>query len=97
MDNKIECHWDGGSNSNLFTDKEHFYIIQPMKSSVTQVWGQSAVCEGIGVVLIQRPKTDIIIPLYSCYYAPNFPQNTISPNAIKHYNHFCKVTSEALE
>ena len=51
----------------------------------------------IGIVLIQIPKTDVIIPLYPCYYAPTFPQNTISPNTIKHYNHYRKVTSEALE
>ena len=68
-----------------------------MKSTVTQVSGQQAVCEGIGIVLIQVPKTDVIIPLYPCYYAPTFPHNTISPNTIKHYNHFRKVTSEALE
>ena len=39
----------------------------------------------------------LIIPLYPVYYAPTFPQNTVSPNSIKHYNKFRSVRSEALD
>ena len=87
----IECHWDGGSNSNIFTKKEYFFVLQPIQSQVTQVSGATAVCEGIGIVIIKIPKTDITLPLYPSYYAPKFPQNTISLNAIKHYNKYRSV------
>ena len=39
----------------------------------------------------------MIVPLYPSYYAPDFPQNTISPTAIKFYNKFRSVKSEALD
>ena len=71
--------------------------MQPIKTQVTQVSGQTAICEGIGIVIIKIPKTDVILPLYPAYFAPEFPQNTISPNAIKHYNKYRSVWSEALE
>ena len=97
QDTDVEGHWDGGSNSHLFTKKEYFYVMQPITSQVTQVSGEKAVCEGIGIVIIHIPKTDIIIPLYPAYYAPEFPQNTVSPTAIKHYNKYRSVRSEALD
>ena len=81
---------------HLFTKKEYFYVLQPIKSQVTQVSGEKSVCEGIGIVIIHIPKTDIAIPLYPAYYAPEFPQNTVSPTVIKHYNKYRRVTSEAL-
>ena len=63
-DNDVEGHWDGGSNSHLFTKREYFYVLQPITSQVTQVSGAKAVCEGIGIVIIHIPKTDIVVPLY---------------------------------
>ena len=75
-DTGIKWHWDGGSNSNLFAKREYLSVMQPIESQVTQVSGSKAMCEGIGIVIMQIPKTDINIPLYPCYYAPEFPQNT---------------------
>jgi len=97
LDEDIEYHWDGGLNSNLFIKHEPFYVLQPIKSQITQVSRSTARCERIGIVLVKIPKSDIIIPLYPVYYAPTFPQNTVSPNAIKHYNKFRSVRSEALD
>ena len=63
---------------------------------ITQVSGSSASVEGLGIVFIWIPKTDIVLPLYPCYYAPSFPQHTISPPAIKHYNKYRSVCTKAL-
>ena len=92
----VQCHWDGGSNSHIFTNKDYFFILQPASGVITQVSGSSAAVEGLGIVFIRVPKSDIILPLYPCYYAPSFPQHTISPPAIKHYNHYRSVRTEAL-
>ena len=49
-----------------------------------------------GLVIIKIPKTSIIIPLWSSYYIPHNPQNTIIQTALKHYNEFRHVITEAL-
>ena len=94
--NKVQCHWDGGSNSHIFTCKDFFYVLQPALGVITQVSGSAATVEGLGIVFMRIPKTEIIISLYPCYYAPTFPQNTLSPPAIKHYNRYRSVRTEAL-
>ena len=85
IDKDVLCHWDGGSNSNLFRDKKYFFVLQDIETKVTQVSGTQATVTGIGIVFIHINKTDMIAPLYPAYYAPEFPQNTIIPTAIKHY------------
>ena len=72
------------------------FLLQPADGVITQVSGSSASVEGIGIVLARLSATDIILPLYPCYYAPSFPQNTLSPPAIKHYNKYRSVRTEAL-
>ena len=96
LSTNVHCHWDGGSNSHIFTSKEFFYVLQPASGVITQVSGSSASVEGLGIVFMRVPKSDIIIPLYPCYYAPTFPQHTLSPPAIKHYNNYRSVRTEAL-
>ena len=91
------CHWDGGSNAHRFTNKKWFFLLQPSSEHITQVSGATAKAKGLGVVFFCVPKSDLIIPLYPSYYAPDFPQNTISSDAMKLYNNFRKVTTEALE
>ena len=96
LSENVHCHWDGGSNSHIFTSKEFFYVLHPASGVITQVSGSSASVEGLGIVFIWIPKADIVLPLYPCYYAPSFPQHTISPPAIKHYNKYRSVRTEAL-
>ena len=49
-----------------------------------------------GLVIIKIPKTNIMIPLWTSYYMPQNLQNTISRTALKHYNEFRSIITEAL-
>ena len=39
-------------------------MVLDIKSQVTQVSGATTVCEGIGIVIIKIPKTDITLLLF---------------------------------
>ena len=41
-------------------------------------------------------KTKLIIPLWTSYYIPKNPQNTINQTALKHYNQFISIGTEDL-
>ena len=53
-------------------------------------------CKRFGLVIIKIPKTNIIIPLCPSYSMSKIPQNTMSQTALKHYNQFRSVKTEAL-
>lgn len=59
--------------------------------------GDKSQADGVGIVIIHLPTSEITIPLWPCYYMPDNPQNTISPGAIKIYNKFRNVTTEHLQ
>ena len=44
----------------------------------------------------KNTKTNIIIPLWPSYYMPQNLQNTISQTALKNYNQFRSLRTEAL-
>ena len=88
-------HLDGGSNSQIFALRKHFWTFTPIKGKITQVTGDEGEYLGIGIVLARIG--DIIVPLYPSYYMPGNPQNTISTTAIKRYNDYRSVRIEALE
>ena len=50
----------------------------------------------VDLEVIKIPKTNIIIPLWPSYYISQNPQNTISQTALKYYNEFRNVRTEAL-
>ena len=62
---------------------------------ITQVTGDPGQYTGIGIVLGRIGN--IIIPLYPSYLMVDNPQNTISTTAIKQYNEYRSVRTEALE
>eukprot|EP00957_Ditylum_brightwellii_P069767 5297838-Ditylum_brightwellii.AAC.1 len=47
---------------------------------------------------MEVPNSSVpIIPLWPCYYVSKNPQNTLSQQALKRYNHFKAINIEALE
>ena len=46
--------------------------------------------------MVKNSKTNSIISLWSSYYMPQNSQNTIRQTALKHYNQFISVRTEAL-
>ena len=58
--------------------------------------GRKFPAKGFGLVIPKILKTNIIIPLLPSYYMPQNQQNTIIQNALKHYNKFRSVRTEAL-
>ena len=87
---------DGGSNSHVFTDIKLFTYIRPVQYNLQILNGIKAPEKGFGLVIIKIPKTHIIIPLWPSYYIPQNPKNTISQTALKYYNEFRNVITEAL-
>ena len=87
---------DGGSNSNVFTGIKLFAYIRPVPCNVQILNGSLSTAKVFSLVIIEIPKTNIIIPLWPSYYMPQNPQNTISPTALKYYNEFRNVRTEAL-
>ena len=77
----------------MFTNITMFTYIRSIKCNVQilDVIKYPAKC--FFLVIIKIPKTIMIIPLWPSYY---IPQNTINQAAIKHYNQFRSVRTEAL-
>ena len=89
---------DGGANGHIVNDLSLFSSYAARPCQVQQVSGASANCPGWGIVFIQVPDTNFpIIPLWPCYYMPHNPQNTLSQQALKQYNHFQRVSTESLD
>ena len=86
---------DGGSNSHVFTDRSHFIQYRKRQIQITQISGTKVNSIGYGMVLIRIGE--LIITLWPAYHMPNNPQNTISQPALKFYNKFRSVRTEALD
>ena len=86
----------GGWNSHLFTGIKTVAYIRPVKVNAQMLNGRKASSKGFGLVIIKIPKTNMIIPLWSSYYMPQNPQNTISQTALRHYNELRSVRTGAL-
>ena len=63
-----------------------FAYIRPVQCNVQILNGRKSPAKVFGLVIIKIPKTNIIIPLWSSYYMPQNPHNTMSQTALKHYN-----------
>ena len=92
---KIVAQLDGGSNSHVFTDRSHFIQYRKRQIQIQQISGTKVNSIGYGMVLIRIG--DLIITLWPAYHMPNNPQNTISQPALKFYNKFRSVRTEALD
>eukprot|EP00957_Ditylum_brightwellii_P016698 1255788-Ditylum_brightwellii.AAC.1 len=80
---------DGGANGHIVNDLSLFSSYAENPCQVQQVSCASANCPGWGIVFIQVSDTNFpIVPLWPCYYMPYNPQNTLSQQALKQYNHF---------
>ena len=79
----------------MFTNIKLFIYIRPVQCNVQILNGSKSPVKGFGLVIIKKPQK-IIIPLWTSYYMPQNPQNTISQIALKNYNEFRNVRTEAL-
>ena len=70
-----------------------FNYTRPIKCNVQIINFRKSRAKVFGLVIIKIPKTNIIIPLWSSYY---MPQNIIIKTALKNYNQFRSIITEAL-
>ena len=87
---------DGVSNSHVFTDIKLFAYTRPVQCNVQIINVSKAIAKGFVLVIIKIQKTSISIPLWTSYLMPQNQQNTISQTALKNYNEFRNVRTEAL-
>ena len=87
---------NGRSNYHVFNDIKLFAYIRPVQCPVQILHVRKTPAKGFGLVIIKPPKTNIIIPLWTSYYIPQNPKNTVSQTELKHYNEFRNVKTEAL-
>ena len=80
----------------MFTNIKLFSYIRPVKCNVQILNGSKYTSKSFGLVIIKKPKTNIIIQLWPPYYITQNPQNIISQNALKNYNKLRKVGTEDL-
>ena len=73
-----------------------FAYIIPVKYNVQIINDSKFPAKVFGLVTIKIPKTITIIPLWPSYYMPQNTQNTINQTALKNYNEFRNVITEAL-
>ena len=80
----------------MFTYITIFNYIRPVQCNVKILNDRKFPAKGFGLVIIKIPKTNIIISLWTSYYMPQNPQNTISQTSLKNYNKFISVITEAI-
>ena len=86
----------GESNSHVFTNIKLFSYIRHVQCNVHIIFCSKDPEKGFGLVIIEIPKKNIIIPLWPSYYMTQNPQNTISQPTLKHYNELRNVITEAI-
>eukprot|EP00957_Ditylum_brightwellii_P151210 11513941-Ditylum_brightwellii.AAC.1 len=80
---------NGGENGHIINVLSLFTTYTSSPCSVTQVSGDSADCLGWDLALIEIPNSTFpIIPSWPCYYILKNPQNILSQQDLKRYNHF---------
>ena len=87
---------DGESNSHIFANITMFTYIRPVKCNVKILNSSKDPSKVIGIVIIKIPKSNIIITFWPTYYIAQNRQYTINETALKHYNQFRSVKTEAL-
>eukprot|EP00957_Ditylum_brightwellii_P081848 6226195-Ditylum_brightwellii.AAC.1 len=89
---------DGGANGHIINNLSLFVTYKSNPCAVTQVSGDTAGCLDWGSAFIKVPRSSFPnISLWLCYYMPKNLQNAFSQQALKRYNHFKAVNTEALE
>ena len=89
-------HIDSGSNVHICTDKQAFYKLFPISSSVQKVSGSKVNTQGLGIVILQLSAT-YALPIYPVFYIPSNPQHTLSLSSLKHHNKFHEVRVSPLD
>ena len=73
-----------------------FSCIRPAQYSQQILNDTRAPAKDFGIFIIEIQITNIFLGLCQSYYIPQNAQNTISQTALKHYNTFINVITEAL-
>ena len=85
-------HLDSGANVHATNNPKDFIIFQQIKSNIHLAVGSTAQCEGVGAIITQLTPNTKPVLLAPVYYCPTAKLSTLSPSALKHYNHFHQVT-----
>ena len=80
----------------MFTNIKPLAYIRPVQCIVQILNGRKSPTKDFGLVIIKPPRENIIIPLWPSYYIPQNLQKITSRTALKHYNEFINVITEAL-
>ena len=75
----------------------HFSIFPPNKETAKLGNRNTGHDQGIGIILCCFPDCSMIYPVWTVYYCPGHPSNTILSGNLKFYVGFQKVKSEPLE
>ena len=78
---------DGGSNVQIFTNRNIFYKFKEYKCNLEHVRGSKILSTGYVLIITLNPV----------YHLPNNPQNTLITTAINNYNGYDKVTVSTLD
>ena len=76
---------DSGANASVFNNKSYFIQFHQTKQTLQAFQGVKCLTEGIGLVIIRIPNTDMVIPIFPSYYCSTAPHNIIGLSAIKHH------------
>lgn len=90
-------HVVSGANVHATNNKKDFVIFHPIRSSINLAAGSTALCEGIGDVIIQLSCIMSPILIAPVYFCPTAKISTILPSAPKYYNLYTSVIITANE
>jgi hypothetical protein len=90
----IAMQHEGGANHSIFNDSALLWTLNKASLSVCQLDGTYIAVIGLGIVVIRPPGSSKLLALWQSYYFPKTPQNTFSPNAIKHCLSLPSVNTE---
>ena len=85
-----------GANAFVFNNIKYFIQYKQIEHKIYAFEGSKCKAEGLGVVIIRIPDSNMIIPCWSAYYCPQAPHNIIGLSAIKSHLRFRSVRQEVL-
>ena len=96
LQTSVKMMVDGGANSHVLNDASLFISLTLEDKTLIMANNTPSLTKGAGIAIVRLPGSEHLIPLFPCVYAPDHPSNTLSPPALKKYNHYRSVQIEAL-
>ena len=88
---------DSGANSHVLNDVSLFVTLTLEDKSLIMENNTPSLTKGTDITIVSVTSTEHRIPLFPCFYAPDHPINTLSQPALKKYNHYRYLHTEALK